>query len=258
MAARLFHVSDLHFGREDPVAIDWFADRVRVERPDAVIVTGDLTMRARSREYQAAGEWLNGLGVPVSIEPGNHDLPYYNPIKRMTAPYRRYDRLERALERPLDLPGVWLVPLRTTTRAQWRFNWSWGVVRRRAIAEAVELLKARPPDHLAIVACHHPLIGTELSDGHGRTLRGEKALAAMVDAGAAAVLSGHVHEPFDSRVDTPAGPVRLIGAGTLSERLREAPPSFNELVVENGRLDVAVRTMDGAGVPVAVGIEPLS
>ena len=258
MPARLFHVSDLHFGREDAVAVQWFADRVRSERPDAVIVTGDLTMRARSREYQAAGEWLQALDVPVSIEPGNHDLPYFNPVARLTFPYRRYERLKRALERPLDLPGIWLVPLRTTARAQWRFNWSWGVVRRRAIADAVQLLKARPPDHVAIVACHHPLIGTEVSDGHGRTLRGEKALAALAGAGAQVVLSGHVHEPFDAQVDTLAGPVRLIGAGTLSERLREAPPSFNELAVEGARLDVTVRTMDGMGVPVAVGIESVA
>lgn len=253
MAARIFHVSDLHFGREDRLAIDWFAGRVQAERPDAVIVTGDLTMRARSREYQAAGEWLRALNVPVSIEPGNHDLPYYNPIKRMAVPYRRYDRLERAIERPLELPGIWLVPLRTTTRAQWRINWSWGVVRRRAIAAAVARLRARPPGHVAIVACHHPLIGTEIGDGHGRTLRGEKALAAMAEAGAAAVLSGHVHQPFDAEVETPAGPVRLIGAGTLSERLRDAPPSFNELVVDGGGLDVTVRTMDGGDGPVVTG-----
>ncbi|WP_380879802.1 metallophosphoesterase [Sphingomonas sp. DBB INV C78] len=242
-ATRLFHISDLHFGREDAVAVAWFADRVRAERPDAVIVTGDLTMRARSREFEAATEWLLALDVPVSIEPGNHDLPYFNPIARMTSPYGRFRKLERALERPLDLPGIWLVPLRTTTRAQWRFNWSWGVVRRRAIAEAVERLRACPPDHLAIVACHHPLIGSEVTAAHGETLRGQKALEAITAAGADAVLSGHVHQPFDSRFETAAGSVRLIGAGTLSERQRDAPPSFNELRVEQGGLDVMVRTM---------------
>ncbi|AGH48260.1 MULTISPECIES: metallophosphoesterase family protein [Sphingomonadales] len=242
-ATRLFHASDLHFGREDVAAVAWFADRVRVERPHAVVITGDLTMRARSSEYEAATLWLQRLDVPVSIEPGNHDLPYFNPIARIAAPYRRYERLRRALELPLDLPGIWLVPLRTTTRAQWRFNWSWGVVRRRAIVEAVERLRACPPDHMAIIACHHPLIGNDMPDGHGETLRGEKALEAVAAAGAEAVLSGHVHQPFDARVDTAAGPVRLIGAGTLSERLRDAPPSFNELRVEDGRLDVSLRTM---------------
>src|SRR4051812_42090198 len=79
MTTRLFHVSDLHFGREDAAAVARFAEIVRAERPDAVICTGDLTMRARSREFAAATDWLKSLGVPVTIEPGNHDLPYFNP-----------------------------------------------------------------------------------------------------------------------------------------------------------------------------------
>lgn len=237
----LFHVSDLHFGREDVAALAWFAACVAAERPDAVIVTGDLTMRARSAEYAAAADWLASLGVPVSIEPGNHDLPFYNPFKRLLSPYRRYNRLERAVERPLDLAGVWLVPLRTTTRAQWRRNWSWGMVRRRALAAAVERLKACPPDHAAIVACHHPLVGGP--SGHGETKGGAKALAALAAAGGDAVLSGHVHDPFDVVVDADGRPIRLIGAGTLSERLRSSVPSFNELTIANGALNARVRTM---------------
>jgi 3',5'-cyclic AMP phosphodiesterase CpdA len=230
---RLFHVSDLHFGRADHEALDWFAACVREERPDAVIVTGDLTMRARSAEYAAAAEWLGRLQVPLSIEPGNHDLPYFNPWKRLFAPYKRFQRVERALEKPLAVPGVWLVPLKTTARAQWRLNWSWGVVSRRSLARALERLAERPADHVAIVACHHPLVGQE-------TLGGDKALDALARAGAHAVLSGHVHDAFD--VQGPGG-VRLIGAGTLSERIRSTLPSFNELIVENGRLDVRVRDM---------------
>lgn len=242
---RLFHVSDLHFGREDRNAIDWFAARVRDERPSAVIVTGDLTMRARSREYAAATEWLASLGVPLSIEPGNHDLPYYNPFARLLSPYKRHRRVERALERQLDLQGVWLVPLKTTARAQWRLNWSRGVVKKPALADALARLRACPPDHVAIVACHHPLIGNALTEAHGRTRGGEEALAVLAGAGADAVLSGHVHDPFDDLVETGGGTVRLIGAGTLSQRVRSAPPSFNEIVVGNGRLDVQLREMAG-------------
>ena len=73
--ARLFHVSDVHFGAEDKAAVDWFSATVHAERPDAVIMTGDLTMRARRHEFEAAAKWLEGLGVPVTVEVGNHDLP---------------------------------------------------------------------------------------------------------------------------------------------------------------------------------------
>ena len=234
--ARLFHVSDLHFGRADQQALDWFAASVRNERPDAVIITGDLTMRARSAEYAAAAEWLAKLDVPLSIEPGNHDLPYYNPWKRIFSPYKRFRRIERALEKPLMVPGVWLVPLKTTARAQWRFNWSWGVVSRKSLEEALVLLEAKPPDHVALVACHHPLVGKE---EHGATLRGAKALEVLSEAGAHAVLSGHVHDAFDFCRQG----VRLIGAGTLSERVRLTRPSFNELRVADGGLDVLTREM---------------
>jgi 3',5'-cyclic AMP phosphodiesterase CpdA len=240
--ARLFHVSDLHFGREDRAAIAWFEGLVREERPDAVIVTGDLTMRARSAEYRAATEWLGGLGVPISIEPGNHDLPYFNPIARIFTPYGRFKRVERSIERPLELPGVSVVPLRTTARAQWRLNWSWGVVKEKRLQEAVQAVRATPDGHLTLVACHHPLVPVEPGHGHGLTLRGVNAIIRLAEAGAHAVLSGHVHEPFDVVHDA-GRPVRLIGAGTLSERVRESRPSFNELRVDGGQLHVQVRSM---------------
>ena len=238
--ARLFHVSDLHFGRADKAALDWFARSVREERPDAVVVTGDLTMRARSAEYAAASEWLARLGVPLSIEPGNHDLPYFNPIKRIFAPYKRFQRIEQALEKPLKIPGVWLVPLRTTARAQWRLNWASGIVSRKSLCEALRLLKARPPGHVSIVMCHHPLVGSE---DHGETLGGGEALDALSRAGACAVLSGHVHDAFDKHWPAGGGGVRLIGAGTLSERVRTTPPSYNELIVEGQELYVRMREM---------------
>jgi len=240
---RLFHVSDLHFGAEDAAALAWFAGTVETERPDAVIVTGDLTMRARAGEWAAAEAWLGRLPVPVSVEPGNHDLPYFNPVRRLLRPYGRHARLVAAIGKPLNLPGVWLVPLRTTARFQWRLNWSRGVVGRGSLAEALAKLRACPPGHLAIVACHHPLGDSIGRSAAKRTRGGGEALAALARAGAGAVLSGHVHDPFD--MVSQAGP-RLIGAGTLSQRVRRTPPSFNALTIVDGRLEVDVRTMPSA------------
>jgi 3',5'-cyclic AMP phosphodiesterase CpdA len=239
----VFHVSDLHFGRADPAALDWFAGAVAAERPDAVIVTGDLTMRARSREFAAAGEWLSDLNVPLSIEPGNHDLPYFNPFARFFAPYRRFGKIESEVERPLDLPGLWLVPLRTTSRAQWRFNWAEGVVSRSSLREALERLAQTPAGSIAIIACHHPLVQRADSPTRMSTLRGAEAIELLAEAGADAVLSGHVHDPFDLSWETPAGPIRMIGAGTLSERLRASRPSFNILTITDGALQVTSQAM---------------
>jgi len=139
----LFHVSDVHFGAEDPDAITWFGERVAAERPDAVIMTGDLTMRATRGEFQRGGDWLRSLGVPVTLEVGNHDIPYYwDPFRRLFAPYQRYAAVEKMIERELDLPGVTIVPLKTTARAQWRWNWSKGRVSGGALRRALAMIAA--------------------------------------------------------------------------------------------------------------------
>lgn len=239
---RLFHVSDVHFGREDKAAIAWFDSLVAAERPDAIVMTGDLTMRARRSEFDAGLAWLQSLGRPVTIEVGNHDLPYFNPLARAFAPYRRIRGLERIIEQPLDLPGVAIVPLKTTARAQFRLNWASGYVSRNALDQALALVAAVPKDKLVFVACHHPLI-----EPHKRlsrqTHRGAEALAALVGAGADAVLTGHVHDAFDIEHRDGDAVVRMIGAGTLSERTRSTPPSFNEIRIENGAFEVVCRTM---------------
>jgi 3',5'-cyclic AMP phosphodiesterase CpdA len=240
MSTRLFHVSDLHFGREDKAAVAAFAEIVRAERPDIVVCTGDLTMRARSREFAAACKWLSALGVPVTIEPGNHDLPYYNPIRRLLDPYKRYARVERAIERPWKRDDVLIVPLRTTARFQLR-SLAWGRVSHSGLRDALAMLSARRPGQMAIVTCHHPLVRTGFQ-GHGDTQGGAEALVMLARAGASAVLSGHVHDAFN--VAWPVGDttIRLIGAGTLSQRTRTTPTGFNELIVESGTLTVRSRS----------------
>jgi len=241
MTTRLFHVSDLHFGREDVEAVARFAAIVREERPDAVICTGDLTMRARSREFAAATEWLKTLGVPVTIEPGNHDLPYFNPVQRLLDPYKRFRRVEAAIERPMGLPGALIVPLKTTARIQPR-RLSWGRVSQSGLIEALALLAQKPAGVMAIVTCHHPLVRTGF-EGHGDTLGGAAALAALAEAGADAVLSGHVHDAFDVAWREAGRTVRLIGAGTLSRRTRTTAASFNEIRVQGDSLDVVARSI---------------
>jgi 3',5'-cyclic AMP phosphodiesterase CpdA len=239
---RLFHVSDVHFGREDKAAVIWYADLVHAEQPDAVIMTGDLTMRARSREFSAGLAWLEGLGVPVTVEVGNHDLPYFNILARFFRPYGRIHAIERLIEKPLDLPGVAIVPMVTTARFQWRLNWAKGHVSTRALQQALALVEAAPKDSLIFVACHHPLI-----EAHTRatasTRNGAAAFAALAAAGASAVLTGHVHDPFDVVHEVAGRRIRMIGAGTLSERTRDTPPSFNEIRIEDGRFDVVLRTL---------------
>jgi 3',5'-cyclic AMP phosphodiesterase CpdA len=241
---RLFHISDLHFGLEDHRALDWVARAVRDEVPDGVIITGDFTMRARPGEFAAAGRWIAGLGVPVRIDPGNHDLPYFNPIERLIDPYRRFRALTAMIERPLQLDRLAIVPLVTTAAAQWRLNWSRGIAPGRALARTLAELDAIAIDRPVLITCHHPLVevGTR---GRALTRGGDRALAELARRGVLAVLSGHVHDAFDVMRDTAGGPIRMIGAGTLSQRLRTTPPTFNDLTLVGGRLTCRVRQLDG-------------
>ncbi|QDH33404.1 metallophosphoesterase [Porphyrobacter sp. YT40] len=245
---RLFHLSDIHFGLEDREALEWVRGEIATRRPDAVIITGDHTMRARRHEFAAATRWITALDVPVTISIGNHDMPYFNLIERFFAPYKRFEGMKDVVERELDLPGLAIVPLKTVRRWQPRFNWSKGWVTPAALARCLRAIDALPAGMRALVAVHHPLreVGTQ---GTALTKHGEAALRELARRKVLGVLSGHVHDPFDIAEPTAEGPVRMIGAGTLSQRTRSTPPSFNELTWDGTTLTVTARNLEDVPTP---------
>jgi len=89
---RLAHLSDLHFGRVDPAAVEGLLRSLEAARPDLVVVSGDFTQSARTGEFRAARAFLDRLPAPVFAVPGNHDLPQWNPVERLLRPYDRYRR----------------------------------------------------------------------------------------------------------------------------------------------------------------------
>ena len=82
----LVHLSDLHFGRIDRALLSPLARRVLALRPDLVVVSGDLTQRAKSAEFRDARRFLDTLPAPLLVVPGNHDIPYYNVFQRFFQP----------------------------------------------------------------------------------------------------------------------------------------------------------------------------
>ncbi len=248
MTVRLFHLSDIHFGLEDREALAWAKNEIARQQPDAVAITGDLTMRARHHEFAAACAWIQGLDIPVTVEIGNHDMPYFNLAERFLDPYRRFKAIEHLVETEIDLPGIAIVPLKTAVRAQPRFNWSKGYVTKPALAKCLAAIDALPKGVRALVTVHHPLVevGTH---GTALTRHGENALRELAKRPVLAVLSGHVHDPFDLVHQTANGPVRMIGAGTLSKRVRSTPPSFNEITWDGSELAVKVRNLEHVPTP---------
>ncbi len=244
----LFHLSDIHFGLEDKRALDWVKQEITDKRPNAVAITGDLTMRARRHEFDAACAWIRSLDAPITVEVGNHDLPYFNPIQRFFDPYKRMRAIADKVEVDIELPGLAIVPLKTVARWQPRLNWSKGWVTEAALERCLSTLDALPEGTRALVAVHHPLreAGTQ---GTALTRNGQKAMAELAKRKVLAVLSGHVHDAFDLTQETLSGSVRMIGAGTLSQRLRSTPPSFNELHWDGDELAVRVRNLEGYDTP---------
>ncbi|MEM1195367.1 MAG: metallophosphoesterase [Pseudomonadota bacterium] len=259
MATRLFHISDVHFGAEDRAALAHVERAIAAERPDALVCTGDVTQRAKHAQYKAAEHWFAQFDIPVWIDPGNHDMPYHNLVERFRRPYRRHNRLRDAVAvSTFETEECVLIPLKTTVRSQNRWPWSDGVVTEKALASTLQILQGLKGDgRIHIVTAHHPLHGPK-PGGPTMTMGGNAALDQLIQHGADAIMTGHIHRPFNERrsgsIATPsAGQAQVIGAGTLSTRLRHgAPPSYNALLCTRERggqnkIVVETRTIPTSG-----------
>lgn len=242
MATRLFHISDVHFGAEDQTALARVERAIAAERPDALVCTGDLTQRATRAQYKAAADWFSRLDVPVWVDPGNHDMPYFNLLERFRTPYRRYNDLRASVAVPtFETEDVVLIPLKTTVRSQKRWPWSDGVVTPSALSATLGVLdRFRNDPRLRIITAHHPLLGPEPGSA-SQTIGGIDAFSRLVDNGANAFLTGHTHVPFNEHRTNGHRSGQLIGAGTLSTRLRGgAAASYNALNYHKGANEIAV------------------
>ncbi|MGZ8212786.1 MAG: metallophosphoesterase family protein, partial [Burkholderiales bacterium] len=88
----LVHLSDLHFGRVNEAVLGPLARRIGAIAPDVVVVSGDLTQRARKRQFRAARAFLDTLPTPQIVVPGNHDIPLDTVVARFLTPLRNYRR----------------------------------------------------------------------------------------------------------------------------------------------------------------------
>lgn len=230
---RLLHITDIHFGGEDEVAANAVVAYAREASPVLTVVTGDITLNGRPREFEAAARWLERLPSPRIVTPGNHDTPYLNIPLRAFVPFDRYRRYIGPTDGcGLDLPGLSIRAINTARGGQPRLDWSKGAIQLDAVDRAMAQMTAGDPRALRIVACHHPLIEAVGAPVTGGVHRGHLAAERLAALGCDLILTGHVHNPF--AVPLPFGDERTyaVGAGTLSVRLRGTPASFNEITVE--------------------------
>ena len=229
----LLQVSDPHFGAETPSVVEALEALAREQTPDVLILSGDITQRARPWQFAAARKFVDRLAIAHKlVVPGNHDIPLINLVARAFWPYRNYRHaFGDDMEPVLDAPDL-LVVCVNSTRPGRHID---GEISPEQVARVSRHLQAATDQQLRIVVTHQPLHVSHVSDAHDLTHGHEAAARAWAAAGADIVMGGHIHLPFVRAVQDrfPDLPRRLwcVQAGTATSwRLRpDAPNSVHIL-----------------------------
>jgi 3',5'-cyclic AMP phosphodiesterase CpdA len=225
----LLHISDTHFGTEEPPVVAALQAFVRDQQPEAVILSGDITQRARSAQFAAARKFCDSLGVQRLLTlPGNHDIPLYNVAARIVSPYGGYKAcFGDELEPELEFADVLVIGVNTTRPERHKD----GEVSPAQVQRVVERLRDAPRGKLRVVVTHQPACVMRPEDRKDRLRGGEQAVHAWARAGADLVLGGHIHLPYVSDACAIADqrtprPLYCVQAGTaLSHRVRHGTPN---------------------------------
>jgi 3',5'-cyclic AMP phosphodiesterase CpdA len=240
------HISDPHFGTENPVVRDALLGELEgrvLPRPSLIALSGDLTQRARSAQFRACREFLERLTTPYLVVPGNHDVPLYNVVRRLFDPLADYraeitDNLAPAyVDDTIAVAGIATAHGLTAKG---------GKITTAQIEVATAALASHDTKWKVIVA-HHPFAGPErakadIVDG------GEEALAGFRKARVNVILTGHLHISFsdDHAMRDVAHRIVSVHAGTcMSTRTRGEPNNYNRITFDGDELRVLVRQWSG-------------
>ena len=158
-ATRIAHITDLHFGAEDPAVVAALLDELNADPPDLVAISGDLTQGARIGEFRAARAFMDRLRSPSLAVPGNHDISPYNLIERFSDPYARWRRIISPETAPMwRNERVAVLGLNSARRLGLHWDWSRGRVTHHRLMRLLAQLQALPAEMVKIVVVHHPLL----------------------------------------------------------------------------------------------------
>jgi 3',5'-cyclic AMP phosphodiesterase CpdA len=185
------HISDVHFGREDPAIVEGLLTAVAAAEPDVVVVSGDLTQRARKKQFWAAREFLLELPrVPQIVIPGNHDISLTSLVDRAFKPFKRYKKFITSDLEPfytdneVAISGINTVRLATVND---------GRIKPRVVKVACEQLEGAGTGKARVVVTHHPM-DVKPGDWKQRTVSKSKdAMKKFGEVGVDLFLSGHLH-----------------------------------------------------------------
>jgi 3',5'-cyclic AMP phosphodiesterase CpdA len=242
----IVHLSDIHFGRVDARLVAPLVRLVHEIGPDLVAISGDLTQRARRRQFQQARAFLDSLPTPQLVVPGNHDLPLFNVAARFVDPYGGYRRYVSP-----DLEPVYedaeMVAVGLNSARSLPFNGG-GRLNEAQVARAAARLESAGAGAIRIIVTHHPF---DLPAGHDDEHligRSDMAMRQLASAGADLFLAGHLHVSHvghtAERYQTPGHSALVVQAGTLSTRGRGEVNTINVLRLEASSLSIERHSWD--------------
>jgi 3',5'-cyclic AMP phosphodiesterase CpdA len=235
----IIHLSDLHFGSNIVQHLDEIILReIDTLKPDAVIVSGDFTLRARHGEYASAREFLDKIKYPTLTIPGNHDQPLFAPVERLTTPYARYRKyICPAVDGSLSVGGIFALGLSDCRPILPGGFWS-----REQRLWIQKELAAAPRGDVKVIASHHQFLWEGKLRPAGFWYP-TQALEWLAEQDVEIMLNGHTHVPVAEQV---ACGIVVSRAGTAtSSRIRHGwGNTFNVVTVDPQRISVSVRQYD--------------
>jgi 3',5'-cyclic AMP phosphodiesterase CpdA len=188
---RILHISDIHVGSREQLPIQRaLAPLIERIHPELVIASGDLTHRARREQHERAAAFLRGLGRPLLVIPGNHDIPSWASLGRFTRTFEEFERQWERTEPVYQSENILAVGLNSVR--PWRHQS--GAIAESQLRWVAEEMARAPEGALRVVALHHHLLGAPWRTWKPPLSRRTRVLARLVDAGAELVLAGHVHQ----------------------------------------------------------------
>jgi 3',5'-cyclic AMP phosphodiesterase CpdA len=240
----IVHMSDIHFGRTDPTVVKGSIAFVNEVKPDLIAVSGDLTQRARSWQFQEARAFLDLLPQPQIIVPGNHDVPLYNVLSRFLSPLEKYQRYITDDLDPYYVDEEMAVAGVNTARS---LTFKGGRINELQMARLREKICELSDKIVKVVVSHHPF---DLPEGrHENELvgRARMAMETLAACGADLFLAGHLHVSHTGhtamryRIEGHSALVVQAGTATSTRRRGEAN-SFN--VIRLNRPEITVERIE--------------
>ncbi len=241
--------ADLHFGSVPEGLADELRTLIDAQQPDVVVVAGDLTLRARRREFEQAKVWLSSFEAPTLVLPGNHDLPYFNLLQRFRNPFHRYRHAANGtgLMPIIEREDGIVLGFNTTRSWQPHFRWQEGTARQRDVEAAREALSSAPADYFKAVAAHHPLMKVPGFPRAEPVRRANVALSAFAECGVDLLMSGHIHQSYAIETVVQGWTVLAVGAPTaLSSRKRGEDNGFWIIEADQARIECILWLREGA------------